>query len=93
MSTHKRIKYFKQIAILLTIFWTLLTAIFAFYQFYNEEKHIVKSSLEKIKGVSEQSVAFIYWAYDQKAKALSDDQKYSIRNNFSLKELLAVLAK
>ena len=93
MSTHKRIKYFKQIAILLTIFWTLLTAIFAFYQFYNEEKHIVKSSLEKIKGVSEQSVAFIYWAYEQKAKSLSDDQKYSIRNNFSLKELLAVLAK
>lgn len=93
MSTHKRIKYFKQIAILLTIFWTLLTAIFAFYQFYNEEKHIVKSSLEKIKGVSEQSVAFIHWAYDQKAQTLSDEQRYTMRDNFSLKELLAVLAK
>ena len=93
MSVSKRIKYFKQIAILLTFFWTLLTTIFVVYQFYNEEKHIEESSLEKIKGVAEQSVAFVYWAYEQKARALSDEQKYSIRSNFSLKELLSVLAK
>jgi len=93
MSVTKRIKYFKQIAILLTLCWTLLTAAFASYQFYNEEKHIAKNSLEKIRGVSEQSVAFIYWAYEQKAKALRDEQKYSIKNNFSLKELLYVLAR
>ena len=93
MSVSKRIKYFKQIAILLTFFWTFLTTIFVVYQFYNEEKHIEESSLEKIKGVAEQSVAFVYWAYEQKARALSDEQKYSIRSNFSLKELLSVLAK
>lgn len=93
MSVSKRIKYFKQIAILLTIFWTLLTTVFMVYQFYNEEKHIEENSLEKIKGVAEQSVAFVYWAYEQKAKALSDEQKYSIRSNFSLQELLSVLAK
>ena len=93
MSVSKRIKYFKQLAILLTIFWTLLTTCFVIYQFYNEEKHIEESSLEKIKGVAEQSVAFIYWAYEQKANALNDEQKYTIRSNFSLKELLAVLAK
>lgn len=93
MSISKRIKYFKQLAILLTFFWTLLTTIFVVYQFYNEEKHIEESSLEKIKGVAEQSVAFVYWAYEQKAKALSDEQRYSIRSNFSLKELLSVLAK
>ena len=93
MSVTRRIKYFKQIAILLTIFWTLLTAVFAYYQFFNEEKHIVESSLEKIRGVSEQSVAFIYWAYEQKAKTLSDEQKYSVKNNFSLKELLYILTK
>jgi HD-GYP domain-containing protein (c-di-GMP phosphodiesterase class II) len=93
MSISKRIKYFKQIAILLTIFWTLLTSIFVTYQFYNEEKHIEENSLEKIKGVAEQSVAFVYWAYEQKAKALSDDQRYSIRSNFSLRDLLVVLAR
>lgn len=93
MSVTKRIKYFKQIAMFLTFFWTILTAIFACYQLYNEEKHIAKSSLEKIRGVSEQSVAFIYWAYEQKAKVLSDESKYSVKNNFSLKELLYVLAK
>jgi HD-GYP domain-containing protein (c-di-GMP phosphodiesterase class II) len=93
MSVSKRIKHFKQLAILLSIFWTLLTSCFVIYQFYNEEKHIEESSLEKIKGVAEQSVAFIYWAYEQKANALNDEQKYAIRSNFSLKELLAVLAK
>ena len=93
MSFTKRIKYFKQIAIFLSIFWTLLTIVFVSYQFYNEEKHIVKSSLEKMRGVGEQSVAFIYWAYEQKAQALNDSQKFSVKNNFSLKELLHVLAR
>lgn len=93
MSVTKRIKYFKQIAILLTIFWTILTSLFVVYQFNSEARHIEKNSLEKIKGVTEQSVAFIYWAYEQKAQALNDEQKYSIKNNFSLKELLYVLAR
>lgn len=93
MSVTKRMKYFKQIAILLTIFWTILTSLFIAYQFSNEARHLEENSLEKIKGVTEQSVAFIYWAYEQKAQALSDEQKYSLRNNFSLKELLYVLAK
>lgn len=93
MSVTKRIKYFKQIAILLTIFWTILTFFFVVYQFNSEARHIEENSLEKIKGVSQQSVAFIYWAYEQKSKALSDDQKYRIKNNFSLKELLYVLEK
>ena len=93
MSETKRIKYFKQIAILLTIFWTILTSLFVVYQFNSEARHIEKNSLEKIKGVTEQSVAFIYWAYEQKAQALNDEQKYSIKNNFSLKELLYVLAR
>lgn len=93
MSVTKRIKYFKQIAILLTIFWTILTTLFLVYQFYNEEKHSEASSVEKLKGVAEQSVAFIYWAYEQKAKALSDEQKYTISKNFSLKELLNVLTQ
>lgn len=70
-----------------------MTAMFAFYQFYNEAKHIEETSLEKVKGVSEQSVSFIYWAYEQKAKTLSDEQKYNVKNNFSLKELLYVLAR
>jgi len=93
MSFSRRIKYFKQIAILLTIFWTLLTALFAFYQFYNEKKHIEETSLEKVRGVGEQSASFIYWAYEQKVNAMSDEQKYSVKNNFSLKELLSILAK
>jgi len=93
MSVTKRIKYFKQIAILLTILWTLLTSLFVIYQFNSEARHIEKNSLEKIKGITEQSVAFIYWAYEQKAKALSDEQKYPLKNNFSLKELLLVIEK
>lgn len=92
MSVSKRIKYFKQIAILLTIFWTILTSLFVVYQFYNEEKHIEESSLEKIKGVAEQSMAFVYWAYEQKANALSEKERYGIRQNFSLRTLLAALA-
>ena len=93
MSVTKRIKYFKQIAILLSIFWTILTSLFVVYQFNSEARHIEENSLEKIKGVTEQSVAFIYWAYAQKAQALNDEQKYALRNNFSLKDLLYVLAK
>jgi len=93
MSASKRIKYFKQIAILLTIFWTLLTSAFVLYQFYNEEKHMEESSLEKIKGVSEQSMAFVYWAYEQKANALSEKERYGLRQNFSLRTLLAALAQ
>lgn len=93
MSVSKRIKYFKQIAILLTIFWTLLTTVFVVYQFYNEEKHIEENSLERIKGVAEESLAFVFWVYEQKAKAMSDDERYNFRTNFSLKDLLALLAK
>ena len=93
MSVSKRIKYFKQLAILLTLFWTLLTTCFVVYQFYNEEKHVEENTLEKVKGVAEQSVAFVYWAYEQKAKALKSDQNNTLQNNYSLKELLFVLAK
>lgn len=93
MSVSKRIKYFKQIAIVLTIFWTLLTTVFMVYQFYNEEKHIEENSLERIKGVAEESLAFVFWVYEQKAKAMSDEERYNFQTNFSLKDLLALLAK
>ncbi len=93
MSVSKRIRYFKQLAILLTIFWTLLTTVFVVYQFYNEEKHIEENSLERIKGVAEESIAFVFWVYEQKAKAMNDDERYNFRTNFSLKDLLALLAK
>lgn len=93
MSVSRRIKYFQRIAIFLTICWSLMTTLFMVYQFYNEEKHIEASSLEKIKGVSEQSVAFIYWAYEQKSKALSEKEKFTIEKNFSLKELLNILTQ
>ena len=93
MSVSKRIKYFKQLAILLTLFWTVLTSCFIVYQLYNEEKHVEENTLEKVKGIAEQSVAFIYWAYEQKAKTLSGEEKYRIRDNYSLKELLFVLAQ
>lgn len=93
MSANKRIKYFKQLALLVTFFWTLLTAIFAYYQFHNEELHTKATSLEKIKGVSEQSSAFIYWAYEQKAKSPQEQQRYTFSNSFSLKEVLQHLAK
>ncbi|MDD3342554.1 MAG: EAL domain-containing protein [Sulfurospirillaceae bacterium] len=79
MSSHKRIKYFKQIAILLTFFWTILTVAFVGYQFYNEKQHILDSSKQKIKGVGDESVAFIYWAYEEKAKILSNEQKYTLQ--------------
>lgn len=93
MSVSKRIKYFKQLAIVLTIFWTLLTTIFVAYQFYNEEKHVEESSLERIKGVAEESLAFVYWVYEQKANAMSEEQRRTLQSNFSLKDLLALLAK
>ena len=69
----------------------MLTSCFIVYQFYNEEKHVEENTLEKVKGVADQSMAFIYWAYEQKAKALSDEEKYHLRDNDSLKELLSVL--
>ena len=94
MSVSKRIKYFKQLAILLTIFWTVLTSCFIVYQFYNEEKHVEENTLEKVKGVAEQSMAFIYWAYEQKVKTLkSDQQTLPLHDNYSLKELLLILAQ
>ena len=93
MSSHRRIKYFKQLAIVLTFFWTVLTSAFVGYQLYNEKAHILDSSKQKIKGVSDESAAFVYWAYEEKAKILNNEQKYNLRANFSLKELLAVLAK
>lgn len=93
MSFHKRIKYFKQLAILLTLFWTLLTTVFIGYQFYNEEKHIEENSLERIKGVAEESIAFIFWVYEQKANAMNAAQRYTLQESFSLKDLLALLAK
>lgn len=93
MSLSKQIRYFKQLAIVLTIFWSLLTTVFVVYQFYNEEKHVEESSLERIKGVAEESLAFVYWVYEQKANAMSDEQRRTLKANFSLKGLLALLAK
>ena len=52
-----------------------------------------ESSLEKTKGVAEQSMAFVYWAYEQKANALSEKERYGLRQNFSLRTLLAALAQ
>lgn len=90
MSVSKRIKYFKQLAILLTIFWSLLTTCFVAYQFYNEEKHIEQNTIEKVKGIADQSVAFLYWTCAQQAQSSHDDKTLPMA---SLKELLASQAK
>lgn len=93
MSVTKRIKYFKKLAIVLTIFWTLLTAIFAYYQFYNEEQHTLKNTFQKAKGVSAQSSAFIFWAFEEKARSANNEQRNINQNSFTLKKILYNLAK
>lgn len=93
MSVNKRIKYFKKLAIILTIFWSLLTAVFAYYQLYNEAQHTLKNTFQKAKGVSAQSSAFIFWAYEEKARSMNDEQRNITKNSFTLKEILYNLAK
>ncbi len=93
MSVSNKIKYFKKIAILLTVFWTVLTIAFFLYQLDNEKKHIQTTSVVKIKNLVNEASSLIYWAYRQKAKEMERDDIKNFKTEFSIREMLDNISK
>lgn len=88
MPTTNRILFFKQIAIFLTVIWTVITTIFFFFQLHSEQKHIINHTISNAKDIAQQTEYLIHWAFDQKAKNLDKNSKLELKTDFSLRDLI-----
>lgn len=86
MPSIKRVRFFKNVAIFMSIMWTLLTYCFFTYQLHNESIHILDNSISRAQILSEQSEKLITWSFDQQAK-LSTTKTIA----FSMRDLIDVL--
>lgn len=68
MPSNKKVLFFKKVAIILSIIWTVICAIFFAYQLQSEQKHITNQVIVNAKDIARQSEYMINWAFDQKVK-------------------------
>ena len=93
MPSTKKIKFFKQIAIFLSIAWTVMTYIFFSYQLSNEQTHIYNNTITQAKITTKQAEELIVWAFAQKVKAREKNHTLDIKTDFSLRDLIYSMAK
>lgn len=93
MPSTKKIRFFKQIAIFLSIMWTVMTYVFFTYQLSNEQTHIYHNTITKAKTATKQAEELMVWAFAQKAKAREKNHSLDIKIDFSLRDLIHSMAK
>ncbi len=93
MPSTKKIRFFKQIAIFLSIVWTVMTYTFFTYQLSNEQTHIYHNTITKAKTTTNQASELITWAFAQKAKAREKNHTLDIKTDFSLRDLIYSMAE
>jgi len=93
MPSSKKIKFFKQIAIFLSIVWTVMTYTFFTYQMHNEQTHIYHNTIIKAKTTTKQAEELISWAFEQKVKAREKNHRLDIKIDFSLRNLIYSMAE
>ena len=93
MPTAKKIRFFKQVAILLSVVWTLMTYAFFTYQLHNEQNHIMRNITTKAQTTTKQAEELIVWAFAEKAKVIKKNHNIDMNIGFSLRELIYNMAK
>ena len=93
MPSTKKIIFFKQIAIFLSIIWTVMTYSFFIYQMSNEKTHILRNTITKAKSTTQQAEELITWAFDRKIKSRKTNHTFDINTGFSLRDLIYSMAK
>ncbi|MFK5882125.1 MAG: HD domain-containing protein [Sulfurospirillum sp.] len=88
MSYYQKHLYFKKIAFIMSVIWTLITLIFFVYQLQNENRHILQNTLTKARNAANQAQYVINWIYDQKVKSNEHKKMGGLKLDFSLKDLI-----
>lgn len=86
MPSIKRVRFFKHVAIFLSIMWTILTYTFFTYQLHNESIHILDNKISRAQSLSVQAEKLIAWSFEERAK-LSREKTMA----FSMRDLIYVL--
>ena len=82
------LKYFKKTMIFVALFWTFMTAVFFIYQINNENEHLKNGTISKVKNLSNESKALVYWAYAQKVKERNISKGSNAKLGFSIRDML-----
>ncbi len=93
MPSSNKIKFFKQIAIFLSVIWTIMTYTFFAYHMSNEQTYIYQNTITKAKITTQQAEELIIWSFDQKIKAREKNHNLDIKTDFSLRDLIYSMAK
>ena len=93
MPSTNKIKFFKQIAIFLSIVWTVIIYTVFTYQMSNEQTHIYQNTITKAKITTKQAEELIRWTFEQKIKAIEKNHNLDIKIDFSLRDLIYNMAK
>ena len=93
MPSSKKIRFFKQIAIFLSVIWTVMTYTFFTYQMSNEQTHIYQNTVTKAKTTTNEAKELITWAFAQKIKAKEKNHNIDINTDFSLRDLIYSMAE
>jgi putative nucleotidyltransferase with HDIG domain len=93
MPSSNKIRIFKQIAIFLSVVWTIMTYSIFTYQMSNEQTHIYQNTITKAKITTKQAEELITWAFEQKIKTIEKNQNLDIKIDFSLRDLIYSMAK
>jgi putative nucleotidyltransferase with HDIG domain len=88
MPSTKKVLFFKKVAVVLSILWTMITYIFFVYQLHTEQKHIRNEVIMNARDIARQSEYIILWAFNQKAKHKAKQAKLELKTDFSLRNLI-----
>lgn len=88
MPSVKKVLFFKKVAIILSILWTMITYVFFVYQIHTEQRHIKNEVITNAKDITRQAEYIIRWAFDQKAKHQVKQAKLELKTDFSLRDLI-----
>ena len=88
MPSSSKILFFKKVAILLSIVWSVIVFIFFIYQLHSEQNHIVTQTITNAKDMAKQSEYLINWAFEERIKQGNQKAKSDLKTDFSLRDLI-----
>jgi len=93
MPIRKKLRLCQQVAIIMSILWTITTYIFIIYQIDNEQTHILNSTITRAKIATTEAKELILWRYSEQSTLQKNNPKIKLNGNFSLRNLIFDLAK
>lgn len=88
MPSRNKILFFRQVAIVLSIVWTLVTYLFLLFQLHSEQKHIFERSVFVARDITKQTQYIIEWAFDKQLQESQKQTRLELKTDFSLRDLI-----